>query len=264
MTTFTHAIVRKPGPNLGEGITTAGLGRPCYERALEQHACYVQALQEAGLQLTVLDPLDDFPDGHFVEDVAVVTPEIAVIARPGTEARRGEADAIEPLLRGFRDTVAIASPGTLDGGDVLIADRRVYIGLSSRTNSEGATQIAEILEQYGYQCMQIPVDAALHLKSSVNYISADTLLVTRRFTNWKWGEHSVGEQDAWSPLRLLIVDEGDEYAANSLWINDRMLMPLGFPRVREKLETLERSIVELDVGEMQKMDGGLTCMSLRF
>lgn len=247
---FTRAIVRRPAPTLAEGMTTSGLGSPDHELALEQHARYVHALEEAGLHVTVLEPLNEFPDGHFLEDVAVITPELAVIARPGAKARRGEEQAIEPALRRHRATMKIEPPGTLEGGDVLIMGRRVFVGLSSRTNDEGAFQLGEILACHGYRVETVGAGRGIHLKSSVCSIDDTTLLVTRGM--------ELGD------FARIVVDEGDEYAANSLRVNDRILMPLGFPRVRARLQLPGVSIVELDMSEMRKMDGGLTCLSLRF
>lgn len=235
------------------GLTTARSSVPNYALALRQHAHYVEALQEAGLEVTILDPLSAYPDAYFVEDVAVVTPELAVITRPGAVARRGEEAFIEPVLATHRSIARIVSHGTLDGGDVLVAGRRVFIGLTDRTNAEGARQLGEILSSFGYDAVKIPVSAGLHLKSSVNLVGEDQLIVTR----------ACAEHDALAGFRLLVVDEGDEYSANVLWVNDRILVPAGFPQTRRLLEPLGRPIVEIDVSEIRKMDGGLTCLSLR-
>lgn len=268
---FFKAIVRRPGPNLGDGLSTGELGAPDYARALQQHACYVQALEEAGLDVTVLEPLPDFPDAYFVEDVAVVVPELAVIARPGAPERRGETEAMESVLAAFRRIARIEDPGTLDGGDVLVAGKRVFIGVSRRTNQEGARQFATLLGPIGYQCVLVPVDVGLHLKSNVNWVRDNTLLMTRGMARGEWGLGSgewLGAGDMRSEIfagfRQIVVDEDDEFAANVLAVNKRLLMPTQFPRVRTKLERLGMPIVELDVSEMRKRDGGLTCMSLRF
>jgi dimethylargininase len=253
MTAFTHAIVRSPGADMAAGLTTANLGVPDYALALEQHARYVEELERAGLSVTALEPLPGFPDAHFVEDVAVVTPEVAVIARPGAEARRGEAEFIEAALAKHRSVARIQAPGTLDGGDVLSLGRQVFVGLSSRTNREGARQLEGILRPFGYCVAAIPVGAGLHFKSSVNLLTDDTLLVTSTFNR----------HEALTHFDAIVVDEGDEYSANVLRINDRILVPAGFPRTIAKLERLGESLVEVEVSEMQKMDGGLTCMSVR-
>jgi dimethylargininase len=251
--TFADAILRTPGSNLAHGLTTAGSGVPDYTLALAQHAKYAEALERAGLHLTVLEPLPAFPDAYFVEDVAVVTAEVAIIARPGAEARRGEEAIIEPVVAQHLPIARIVNPATLDGGDVLVAGRRVLVGLTDRTNPEGARQLQQILSPHGYQVVAIPVSAGLHLKSSLNLIGQDVLLVTREFAH----------HDALVGFRLIAVEEGDEYSANVLWVNDHILIPAGYPRTRSLLEPLGRQIVELDMSEMRKMDGGLTCLSLR-
>ena len=138
---LTRALARRPGKNFAQGLTTANLGEPCCETMLRQHAAYVRALERLGLEVTVLEPLADYPDSCFVEDVAVVTPEAAVVARPGAPSRQGETGAIEPLLAQYRKTQRIHPPATLDGGDVLVVGKEVFIGISERTNRHGAQQL---------------------------------------------------------------------------------------------------------------------------
>jgi dimethylargininase len=251
---FTHAIVRKPGPNSAQGITTAHLGPASPDLVAEQHAAYVETLRTLGLQVVVLEAEPDYPDGYFVEDTAVVTPEIAVITNPGADARRGEEETIEPVLAQFRETVRIKPPATVDGGDVLMVGQHFFIGISDRTNYEGASQLGRILERFGNTWVAVPVGAGLHLKSSVNHVGPGTLLVSAAFA----GRDEVQTYDR------IVVDEAEAYAANTLWVNECLLMPRGFPGTRRKLEGFGLKIVELDVSEIRKMDGGLTCLSLRF
>jgi dimethylargininase len=219
-----------------------------------QHAAYVDALVSIGLQVTVLDAELDYPDAHFCEDVAVVTPDIAVIANPGADARKGEENTVEPVLARYRETVRIQPPGTLDGGDVLMIESHFFVGVSDRTNWSGAMQLGGILETLGNTWTAVPVGAGLHLKSSVSYVGQNTLLVTRE-SERRTEFHAYGK---------IVVDETEAYAANSLWVNDHVLTPKGFPDCRRKLDALGLPIIELDVSEMHKMDGGLTCLSLRF
>ncbi len=251
---YTHAITRKPGPDFALGITTSDLGEPDYARMLVQHAAYVETLRALGLDVTVLDPLAGYPDAYFVEDPAVVTPDLAVITHPGAVPRRGEPDAIAPVLARFLRTARIQPPATLEGGDVLIVEKRVFVGISERTNRAGAEQLGSLLAPFGYTLTAIPVAAGLHFKSSVNYAGKNTLLVTEDFA-------ALPELDEYARI---IVDAGEAYAANTLWINDALITPSGFPRLRKKLDALGLPVIELDVSEAQKMDGGLTCMSLRF
>ncbi|MFH1852762.1 MAG: amidinotransferase [Candidatus Neomarinimicrobiota bacterium] len=251
---ITWAITRLPAENLGLGLTTANLGSPDYAVALRQHAAYVAALKVIGLEVTVLEPLPDFPDAHFVEDTAVVFPELAVITRPGATARRGEIESMEPVLARHRPTVRITAPGTLDGGDVLTIGDRVYVGLTDRTNQAGFEQLRDLLKPYGYNCHAIPVAAGLHLKSSVNYAGKNTLLVTA----------ALADCPEWSGYQLIVTAAGEEYACNTLLVNDHLLTPGGFPNTNRQLAVLELPLIKLDMSEMRKMDGGLTCLSLRF
>ena len=251
---FTHAIVRKPGGDFARGITTSNLGLPHYELMIKQHEDYIKTLRSLGLQLIVLEPLPDYPDAYFVEDTAVVTPDVAIITNPGNKDRQGEEDTIERALAAYRKTVRIHAPGTVDGGDVLMVDSHFFIGISERTNREGAAQLGCILEEYGYNWSTIYVEAGLHLKSSVNYIGENTLLITEKFAS----------RDEFKRYDTIIVNKTEEYAANTLLINDTLITPKGFPNTIKKLEATGFDIIELDVSEVRKMDGGLTCMSLRF
>ena len=250
---LTRAILRRPGPDFAAGLTTAGLGEPDPSRMLAQHAAYADALRALGLAVDVLDPLPGFPDAYFVEDVAVVVPELAVVARPGAPARRGEADAIVPVLARHRVLARLEHPASLDGGDVLIAGRSVFIGLSARTNEDGAGQLARLLEPHGYRSRTMPVSTGLHLKSSVSWLGGEMLLVSDRFAN----------QADLRAFRRIVVDATEEPACNSLLVNGTLLTPAGFPKTRRQLEETGLPVVELDVTEARKMDGGLTCMSLR-
>ena len=251
---FTQAITRKPSPNFGDGLTTSDLGATDFGKMQEQHNAYIAALQQCGLDVIELDALSNFPDAHFVEDVAVVTPDVAVVTRPGAAARLGEEAAMLPILSTHRPIACIETPATLDGGDVLMVGSHFFIGLSERTNRAGAEQLGHILEQHGNSWTAVSIAAGLHFKSSVNFIGQNTLLVSEAFAN----RLELAGYDK------IIVDKSEEYAANTLWINGRLLMPSGFPKTKAKLAAWGATIIELDTSEAQKMDGGLTCMSLRF
>jgi dimethylargininase len=251
---FAYALTRKPSRNFFQGLTTAKLGPPNYELILNQHTSYVNALKTIGVDVIELDPLPDYPDAHFVEDTAVVMPEVAVIARPGAASRQGEEKTIAEVLRQYYEIEHIQNPGTLDGGDVLMIGNHFFIGISERTNLEGAKQLGRILKKYGKTWTSIQVGAGLHLKSSVNYSGKNSILVTQDFAN----------HETLNAYDKIVVDKEEEYSANTLWINDQLLIPRGFPNTKVKLESLGLPIIELDVSEMQKMDGGLTCLSIRF
>jgi len=252
---FTHAIARKPGPNFARGITTAvNEAPPNYEILGNQHREYIATLKSIGLDVTLLEALPDHPDAYFVEDTAVVAAEVAVITNPGAEARKGEEKTIAPVLSQYRKTERIQPPGTVDGGDVLQVDKHFFIGVSERTNHEGAGQLSRIFGEYGYTCTIVTVGEGLHFKSSVNYVGKNTLLITEDFSG---NAHFEGYD-------TLIVNNAESYAANTLFVNDHLLVPRGYPDTRKKLEILGFNIIELDTSEVRKMDGGLTCMSLRF
>lgn len=221
---------------------------------IEQHTVYVQALQSLGVAVLVLPALEGYPDAYFVEDAAVVTPDIAILTRPGAPSRRGEVDAIGAALAGYRKTVHIQPPGTVEGGDVLMVGNHFFIGISERTNRAGAEQLGRILAAYGNTWTPVPVEAGLHLKSSVSYIGDQTLLVTEQ----------LAFREEFQGFRLITLEKNAAYAANALLINDRILVPAGFPGAKKALETTGRQVIEIDVSEARKMDGGLSCMSLRF
>jgi dimethylargininase len=252
---FTQAIARKPGKNFAQGLTTTVSTKPPqYELLLKQHETYLETLKFCGLDVTILDPLPDYPDAYFVEDTAVVTPDVAVITHPGAETRQGEEDSMVPVLAGFRKIERIPAPGTLDGGDVLQVGNHFIIGVSERTNKAGAEQLGRILEGFGNTWVTIPVGDGLHFKSSVNYVGKNTLLVTPDFV-----EHAE-----LSGYDKIVVEKVEGYAANTLLVNGHLLTPAGFPGTRQKLEVLGLKTIELETSELRKMDGGLTCMSIRF
>ena len=251
---FTRAIVRRPGPEFSRGITSAQLGPPDYELALEQHARYCEALEDCGLELTIMDPDPEHPDCPFVEDTAVVTAQVAVIARPGAERRRGEERTVEEILSAYRPIERIETPGTLDGGDVLQVEKRIFIGLSERTNYDGARQLGSVMDSHGYSVTVIPAGDMLHLKSGINHAGGTALAVTGRFSGF----------DAFAGYDLVRIPPEEAYAANCLFVNGRLLVAKGFPRALAEFQRLESEIIELDVSEFRKMDGGLTCLSIRF
>ena len=226
---------------------------------MEQHRHYANTLARLGLEIIELEALEEFPDAYFTEDVAIVTPEAAVIMRPGADSRRGETAHITDALAKFRQLKYITAPGIVDGGDVLIMEvkRHCIVGLSARTNQPGAEQLCGILSEHGYRgdIVDLGVDApeALHFKSSVNFIDSHTLLVTQ----------SCFHLDCLSAYRKLVVPEGEEYAANAVWINGKALIPDGYPGTQRLLEENGFQTIEMPVSEISKMDGGLTCLSLR-
>ncbi|EGG17518.1 hypothetical protein DFA_08514 [Cavenderia fasciculata] len=258
---FQNIIARKPCSKLVDGLTTSSqLGRPSFEKALLQHARYLEALQECGCNVEVLDANEAFPDSVFVEDVAVLTPKVAVITRPGAKSRVGEIDLPDlhvAIYNYYRDrgVEEIKHPGTLDGGDVLMVGDHYYIGLSSRTNQEGANQLIAILNKYGMSGEAVQVPESLHLKTSVSYLGNNTLL--------GWNEFK--ELEPFKKFAFITVDSLDElYCANSVEVNGTIIMPANNPHTKAKLEGQGLKVREVDTSEFQKLDGGVSCLSLRF
>ena len=255
---FTKAIVRRPGATFANGLTTVDLGVPDLERALEQHEAYCQTLESCGLKLIRLAPDDEHPDSTFVEDTAILTARGAVITRPGAPSRLGETKDIAPLIRDYFSNVhIIEEPGTVDGGDICEAGEHFFIGLSLRTNEQGAQQLAGFLESFGYSSSLIDIRGVsniLHLKSGIAYLGGRRLVVVDALK-------SVRE---FSGYDLIGLDSGEAYAANCLVINDKVLIADGFPATKRALEHMGYQIIALDMSEFQKMDGGLSCLSLRF
>ena len=252
---FNNAMVRRPGSSLVKGITSANLGKPDYERALEQHDKYIEALKSCGVQVTVLEPAERFPDSVFVEDAAVLTEKCAVITNPGAPSRRGEEISIKEALKSFYSCIeTISAPGTLDGGDIMRVENHFYIGLSARTNEAGAGQLANILNKYGYTVSKVKMEKFLHLKSGLAYLENNNLLVAGEFIH-----HQEFEK-----FNRIIVREPEGYAANCIWVNDVVLVPLGFPKTKAAVERAGYNVLTVDVSEFRKLDGGLSCLSLRF
>ena len=252
---FHHAIVRKPCRNVIHGLTAAGLGKPDYAKAREQHAAYIAALQSCGLDVVVLEADERYPDSVFVEDPAIVTDRFAVVTRPGAPSRRGEVDGIISALQSFYPHLErIHAPGTLDGGDVMMARGRFFVGLSQRTDREGFDQLARILEKYGCRATAVPLRHILHLKTGLAYLEKNNLLATGEFLS----------NPLFKDFRVIPVDSDESYAANSVWVNGRVLVPGGFEKTKLAIESLGHPVLAVDVSEFRKLDGGLSCLSLRF
>ena len=252
---FSRAIVRQPGKSLVDGITTSGLGAPDFELAMKQHDRYVEALKICGLEVTVMPADEDYPDGLFIEDAALVMAGCAVSTRPGASARRGEVGKVASELSSFYDKVeAIEAPGTLDAGDIMMVGKHFYIGLSERSNQAGADQLIEILSAHGYDGSTVAFTEALHLKSSVSYLESNRMVIT--------GE--LCAKPEFAEFDHIEIDADEAYAANCVWINNRVLVASGYPKTSKKIADFGYQVIELDVSEFRKLDGGLSCLSLRF
>jgi dimethylargininase len=276
---FAKAIVRPPGPNFAEGLTTAGLGPPDYQRALKQHEAYCLALERCGLTVTRLDADPNYPDSCFVEDAAIVIPEFAfqcarvptptrvVLTRPGADSRTGEVESMREALAQIAPEFAIQQiqpPGTLDGGDICEAGEHYFIGLSERTNETGAEQLAQFVTAHGYTAGFVDIRARplsgqqagnlLHLKSGLAYLESNRLVVAE----------TLAARKEFADFDLVLVPREDEYAANCIKVNDYVLIAAGYEQFAERLRTLGYRTIALDMSEFQKMDGGLSCLSLRW
>jgi dimethylargininase len=255
---FRRAIVRPPGSSFAHGLTAAGLGPPDAALALEQHERYCAALEHYGLALTRLPPDDRYPDSTFVEDVAVITSAGAVITRPGAESRRGEVPAMRAALGGLVPTLGeIVAPGTVDGGDVCEAEGRFFIGVSERTNDEGARQLVDLLGRAGLDATTLDVPAMpglLHLKAGLAALGDGLLVAVDAFA----------DDAVFRGFEILRVAPTEAYAANCIRVNEHVLIAAGFPEFAATLARAGVSTITLDVSEFRKMDGGLSCLSLRF
>lgn len=226
--------------------------------AREQHRQYEAALARFGCEIVRLPELPDLPDSVFVEDVAVVVDELAVLTRPGAQSRRAEVAAIrEPLAR-YRRLAAIDAPGTLEGGDVLRLGRRIYVGMSGRSNPEGIEQLQALLAPHGYSVAGVPVEGCLHLKSAVTEVAPGVLLVNRR-----WIDPAI-----FGEVEVTDVDPTEPYAANGLLVGgpdgSGLIYPASFPRTRAPLESRGIPLEIVDVSELQKAEGAVTCCSVVF
>jgi len=252
---FKNAIVRLPAPTLINGLTSANLGKPDYATACEQHSLYINLLRSLSLTVEVLPGNNKYPDSTFIEDVALCTEKCAVITSPGAVSRRGETEGMNIVLSKYFEYIeSIALPGTIEAGDIMMAGNHFYIGLSGRTNNNGADQMIKILNKYGMTGSKIPLKDMLHLKSGVSYLENNTMLVCGEFA----------DNEAFKKYNRIAIDSNEAYAANSLWINGKVIVPQGYPATREKIEMAGYETITLDVSEFRKLDGGLSCLSLRF
>jgi dimethylargininase len=249
------AITRQVSPSIVDcELTHLPRVRIDYDLAAQQHRQYENLLTQLGCQLISLGPEPEFPDSVFVEDVAVVLDEIGILTRPGPDSRRGEVGSVAPVIAEYRELRAIESPGTLEGGDVLAIGRSIFVGLSSRTNTRGVEQLRLFTEALGYSLLPVPVTECLHLKSAVSQVGPETVLL-----NPQWADASVFEG-----LRVLEVAPTERYAANGLLVGGSLIYPRSFPRTAEVLARQGVKLETLDLSELQKAEGAVTCCSLVF
>jgi len=252
---FSDAIARRPGRSVVRGIRSIDQGSPDFERFLREHRAYLEALQRAGAKVTVLDALEEFPDSVFIEDDALCLPEAIVMLRPGAPSRTGEPALLAGVLEDLSyEVVRCDGEVFIDGGDILITDSAILVGLSGRTNRQGYNWLRSVLGAWGY-----PVEAVntprhvLHLKSECCVLDSETVLAS----------HRLAATACFASLRVLTVPAGEEAASNTVRINDTVLVPAGFPATAELIAREGHAIEMLPVTQASLLDGGLSCMSLR-
>jgi dimethylargininase len=259
---FTRAIVRPPARTFAAGLSSAAAGPPDLERALEQHALYVAALRDCGLEVTSLEFDAAHPDSTFVEDAAIMTERGAIVMRPGAPSRQGEVTSMRMCLRNFYPELpAIETPGTVDGGDICEADGHFLIGVSARTNEDGARQLARHLHRWGYSSSIIDIrdnPALLHLKSGIAYLGDGLWVAQGNIEGELRSRTGIDVRD------LITVTLEEAYAANCVRVNGAVLVAVGYPLLSAAIEARGHRVVPLEVSEFRKMDGGLSCLSLRF
>ncbi|MGB9004586.1 MAG: hypothetical protein WCB96_02565 [Candidatus Aminicenantales bacterium] len=249
------ALTREVSPSIGRCELTHLPRRAIDVHAAgEQHRRYESCLSGLGCEVHRLLVEPDLPDSVFVEDTAVVLDELAVIMRPGVESRRAETPAVAEALKAYRRLYTIGAPGTLDGGDVLLFDKVLYAGLSSRTNKAGLEQLKTICQPFGYAVMPVEIKGCLHLKSAVTRVGPNTILINR---DWL-------KTSSFQGLEIVDVDPSEPLAANALLIGESVVYPLAYERTRRRLEDRGILVKTVDVSELAKAEGGVTCCSLIF
>lgn len=255
---FKNVIVKRPSRSMVNGITSAPeLGKPDYELALKQHDDYIQALKSCNVEVTVLEADERFPDSCFVEDTAVITKNCAIICNPGADSRNKEIEDMKETIKKFfsEDKIEyITSPGTLEGGDVMMVGNHFYIGKSFRTNEEGARQFIEKLEKHGYTGSIVTLEEVLHLKTGLAYLENNNLLVAGEFI----------DKEDFKNFNKIVISQDDSYSANCIWVNDNVIVPYGYNKTKRAIEKAGYNVIEVDTSEYRKLDGGLSCLSLRF
>jgi len=249
------AITRNISPRFNDcEITHIERATIDLEVARRQHRDYVEALKSLGCEVLELPAEADLPDSVFVEDTAFILPEVTVITRPGADSRKPETASIAQALSPRTKLIYIREPATIDGGDVLVIGRNIFVGLSTRSNKEAIDQLNVLLKEYGYTVKCVHLHDCLHLKSAVSRVDDHTLLINR---NWVDAEPFTGYD-------LIDLDPSEPFAANCLPVGDSIIYPSSFPKTREKLENLGYKIVRVEVDELAKAEGAVTCCSLIF
>lgn len=253
---FTRAITRRPAASVINGLRAEDIGTPDLDQMLKDHAHYVATLKSTGAEVIELPPLDDYADALFVEDTALCLPRGAVLMRPGAPSRMGEVAEMAPTLRNLYDEIReISGPGHIEGGDILVTGREILVGRSARTDAEGVKELAAIVGDWGHKLREVfTPPGVLHFKTDCSLLDGETILSTER----------LDASGCFQGYRVIHTAPGEEACANTIRFNDLVLMPAGFPRTAEILDKAGFSVVEINNSECAKLDGGMSCLSLRF
>ena len=257
--TFTHAVTRVPSASIVQGLRAVDVGNPDLELFRQHHQDYIKALRSTGASVIQLDALDEFPDSTFVEDAALCLPEGAIIMRPGAPSRLKEADAIRPHLEKLCTNIATVegsgNKGFIEGGDILVTEREILVGRSARTDGAGVEELRSIVEPWGYSLREVftPPDV-LHFKTDCSLLDEETILST----------HQLSKTGCFEGYKVIHVAGGEGACANTIRFNNLVIMPAGFPKTRDLVHGHGYEVVEIGNSEAAKLDGGMSCLSLRF
>lgn len=253
---FSHAICRRPSSSIINGLRAVDTGAPNLDVFDKHHSDYIAALKSTGANVTVLNAMDAYPDSVFVEDAALCLPELAIVMRPGAPTRLGEAKEMAPHLNAHYSIVrTIDGPGFIEGGDILVTEQEILVGRSARTNLNGVNELNKIIRDHGYKLreVQTPPDI-LHFKTDCSLLDEETILSTRR----------LAQTGCFKGYRILYTEDGEEACANSIRFNDVLIMPNGFHKTAEMLDQAGYNLCQIGNSEAAKLDGGMSCLSLRF
>ena len=256
-THFTHAITRCPSASITAGLRAVDIGTPDLALMLAHHAAYIAVLKETGAEVIELPALDAYPDSVFVEDTALCLPQGAVVMRPGAPSRLGEAAEMAPHLRAlYGQVLEITGPDSfIEGGDILVTEREILVGRSARTNTTGIAELTRLVTPWGHSVREVHTPpGVLHFKTDCSLLDTETVLATDRLT----------ASGCFDGYRVIPVATGEEAAANTIRFNDVVLMPAGFPRTRDAIAATGFAVREIGNSECAKLDGGMSCLSLRF
>lgn len=255
---FTHTISRTPGNSIAQGLRDGSGPDPDPQLFRDEHLAYLDALTKAGVEVTCLAPLEAYPDSVFVEDPALCLPQGAILLRPGADSRRGEAETLRNALADFyADIRQLQGPGLVDGGDIMVTNREILVGLSDRTNEEGFKKLKEILDEWGYQSRMVRTPASiLHFKTASSILNDNLVLCTPAMKG-------SGVFDGYD---ILLTAKGEEAAANAIRVNDTIMISDGFPKTKKMVQQAmpELKVISVSSRQAALVDGGLSCMSLRF